>query len=150
MNIVQKRKVSEQMTKQAIITDREFLGAFTKAYIACMLWSSNGSDEDDCEFLDQKYSIDDLSVEALIQINKDIADFMGESYIEVSEAYHKHGVEASQFGHDFWLTRNRHGAGFWDRPEMYTQELADKLTKKAREFKEVSPYVGDAGKIYLE
>ena len=26
---------------------------------------------------------------------------------------------AEQLGHDLWLTRNRHGAGFWDRPEVY-------------------------------
>lgn len=23
-----------------------------------------------------------------------------------------------RFGHDFWLTRNRHGVGFWDRSEL--------------------------------
>jgi hypothetical protein len=25
------------------------------------------------------------------------------------------GMAPAQIGHDFWLTRNRHGAGFWDR-----------------------------------
>jgi hypothetical protein len=24
-----------------------------------------------------------------------------------------------QLGHDLWLTRNGHGTGFWDRPEVY-------------------------------
>ena len=34
--------------------------------------------------------------------------------------------------HDFFLTRNNHGAGFWDKPEYYNgQENADKLTKIA-------------------
>lgn len=28
-------------------------------------------------------------------------------------------LDWSQIGHDFWLTRNGHGAGFWDRPEVY-------------------------------
>jgi len=26
---------------------------------------------------------------------------------------------ADQLGHDLWFTRNRHGVGFWDRPEVY-------------------------------
>lgn len=39
-----------------------------------------------------------------------------------------------QVGHDFWLTRNGHGAGFWDRPEIYGDENADKLSDSARSF----------------
>jgi len=35
-----------------------------------------------------------------------------------------------QLGHDLWLTRNRHGAGFWDRPDIY-EDKADKLTEFA-------------------
>ena len=40
-----------------------------------------------------------------------------------------------QVGHDLWLTRNHHGAGFWDRPEIYGgQENADRLSDSARSF----------------
>lgn len=28
-------------------------------------------------------------------------------------------LDAEQVGHDIWLTRNGHGVGFWDRPEVY-------------------------------
>jgi hypothetical protein len=42
-----------------------------------------------------------------------------------------------QVGHDFWLTRNHHGAGFWDRPEIYgSKENAEKLTEIAHGFGE--------------
>ena len=45
-------------------------------------------------------------------------------------------------GHDFFLTRNGHGAGFWDSPEMYGgQENADKLTEIANSFGNVDCYV---------
>lgn len=27
--------------------------------------------------------------------------------------------DPAQIGHDIWLTRNGHGVGFWDRPEVY-------------------------------
>ena len=40
-----------------------------------------------------------------------------------------------QVGHDFWLTRNGHGAGFWDRPEIYGgEENAEALSNSARSF----------------
>jgi hypothetical protein len=30
--------------------------------------------------------------------------------------------------HDFFLTRNGHGTGFWDKEDVYGEEEADKLT----------------------
>jgi hypothetical protein len=38
-------------------------------------------------------------------------------------------------GHDFWLTRNRHGAGFWDGD--YESELGDRLDKISKTFSEI-------------
>ena len=40
--------------------------------------------------------------------------------------------DPAQVGHDLWLTRNGHGAGFWDRPEIYGEENARILTLMAR------------------
>ena len=52
---------------------------------------------------------------------------------------------AEGFGHDLWLTRNRHGAGFWDRGQG---ELGDLLTKWAHAEGEANLTVGDDGMIY--
>ena len=35
-----------------------------------------------------------------------------------------------QIGHDLWLTRNRHGTGFWDR-QCYTEAQADLFCRLA-------------------
>lgn len=35
-------------------------------------------------------------------------------------------------GHDLWLTRNGHGTGFWDRPEIYGEGNAVLFTRIAR------------------
>lgn len=40
-------------------------------------------------------------------------------------------------GHDFWLTRNGHGTGFWDRSETYGEFPSEYLTKVAESFGEV-------------
>ena len=48
---------------------------------------------------------------------KDIQDFLD----RIPESLLKAALEAvtpSQIGSDFWLTRNGHGTGFWDRPEL--------------------------------
>ena len=42
---------------------------------------------------------------------------------------------AEQNGHDFWLTRNHHGAGFWDRG--YPKDISDRLTESAEKMGEV-------------
>lgn len=51
--------------------------------------------------------------------------------------------------HDFWLTRNGHGAGFWDRTELDADELGDRLTVLAKEFGAVDLYQGDDRLLYL-
>lgn len=61
-----------------------------------------------------------------------------------ASAYIKEGDE-DQAGYDFWLTRNGHGAGFWDRDlRYYTATTAEWLSDKAAEFGEVDTvYKGD-------
>jgi hypothetical protein len=54
-----------------------------------------------------------------------------------------------QIGHDLFLTRNRHGAGFWDR-DCLSKDIRDKLTQIAHDLKEVDVYAGDDGKIYID
>lgn len=53
-------------------------------------------------------------------------------------------MSAAQVGHDFWLTRNGHGAGFWDRG---LGALGDELTKRCKPYGEASLYVGDNGEV---
>lgn len=59
-----------------------------------------------------------------------------------------------RLGHDFWLTRNGHGAGFWDgdwdrdEPDIGPMLLGDRLTTLAKNYGECDLYIGDDGKIY--
>tara|TARA_R110002153_G_scaffold47172_1_gene133396 strand:+ start:116 stop:460 length:345 start_codon:yes stop_codon:yes gene_type:complete len=39
-----------------------------------------------------------------------------------------------QAGHDFWLTRNGHGTGFWDRVDVYGDYRAEQLSVNAESF----------------
>ena len=109
-------------------------------YIETTLWSSVDMDRfDDGECLDANYSADDISVQLLAEIESDVEDFVISNWADVK------GLDASQVGHDFSLTRNRHGAGFWDRG---LGELGDRLTKASHAYGETNWYAGDDGLLY--
>lgn len=101
------------------------LDEFTRAYIVAALWSSTFSSESDehaDEPLDREYSADDIGPAWRAQAIADCRAFQHENRKTLAAAYPlylaKMGNEyepEARAGHDFWLTRNRHGAGFWDR-----------------------------------
>lgn len=55
-----------------------------------------------------------------------------------------------QAAHDFYLTRQGHGSGFWDRDdETYgSSEIRDSLNEIAKNFGETWFYIGDDGMVY--
>lgn len=115
---------------------------FLAAYIACALWSSNDeSTPSGGEPLDENYSSDDLAPETLSAMAADCEKFQAENEEALANA-----GDDGQNGHDFWLTRNRHGAGFWDRGYG---EIGEKLSEAARAYGECNLYVGDDGLIRL-
>ena len=48
--------------------------------------------------------------------------------------HHDAGSAEAAFGHDFWLTSQGHGVGFWDREPALPRELGDRLSKWAKTF----------------
>lgn len=130
------------------------LDAFTRAYITMALWSSNdNSDESGGNPLDQNYSESDIAPKTLERMAADCERFQADNAETLSAAIETGEVscgpdfdETERAGHDFWLTRNGHGAGFWDGdwPAPY-DEL---LTRAAKLYAETDLYVGDDGLIY--
>jgi hypothetical protein len=101
------------------------LDPFTDAYVVCALWSSNDeSDESGGEPLDKNYGASDIAPEALQSMIKDCLDFQEANAELLAQAGND-----EQNGHDFWLTRNGHGAGFWDRG--YPDAIGNALTDAA-------------------
>lgn len=115
----------------------------TKHYLIAALWSSTDqSNEQGGDPLDQNYDLEDIAQESIDQAERDCLAFLS-TYLDVI------GTHYEQAGHDFWLTRNRHGVGFWecDRPWGENGRI---LSNAAHAFRELSPVVGDNGKIYFE
>lgn len=106
------------------------------------------------EPMDRHYSEADLSPEALAKMLADCERFEAENGETIQAAIATGKVvfgpdfgALGRAGHDFWLTRNGHGAGFWDGD--WPEPMADALTKAAKGFGECYLYAGDDGKLYL-
>ncbi len=107
-------------------------------YIVAALWSST---DDDGEPLDANYDPDDMAPETVDGMREEVIDFVAANTGLLLES----SLSEEQIGVDFWLTRNGHGAGFWDRG---LGEVGDKLTAACKPYGEAYLYVGDDGKIH--
>jgi hypothetical protein len=88
------------------------------------------------DYFDWSYSdIDAKSLKSIIEDCENFMDECAEADIDLEEDW---GLE--QAGHDFWLTRNGHGAGFWDRGKG---ALGDKLSKIAEAYGSVDTLIAD-------
>lgn len=114
------------------------LDAFTLAYVDCALWSSTGDDE---QPLDETYGVEDIAPVTLASMVADCKAFQEAHGALI-------GDDEERAGHDFWLTRNGHGAGFWDGDwdEVDPTGILDKACKA---FPGRDLYVGDDGLIYM-
>ncbi len=127
------------MNKQKLI---DSLDVFTLGYIECMLWSSTDeSTPSGGHPLDDNYNINNLTIKALIQCRDDCTDFQESNTELLAQA-----GNAGRNGHDFWLTRNGHGAGFWDRG--YPDKVGKGLTDASKVYGSVNPYT-HKGKIHI-
>lgn len=102
------------------------LDAFTTAYIECaLLLSTDESDESGGRPLNDNYDAENITLATLRQM---VADC--QAFISLAGSF-LYDIPAEQAGHDFWLTRNGHAAGFWDRG---LGERGDLLSTMAKTF----------------
>lgn len=90
-------------------TDVKTLDTFTQAYIEAMFWT------EDEEMKGR--TIYDLSAVSLVNI-KDACEKFQREHGPLLDAT----GDAGQNGHDLWLSRNGHGAGYFDRGYGFTGE----------------------------
>ena len=115
---------------------------FLEQYIVTALWSSNDeSTPEGGEPMDANYGLVDIAPESMSRMAADCAAFQEANAGDL-------GDDPEQGGHDFWLTRNGHGAGFWDGD--WPEPAATRLTEASHAAGECHLIVGDDGKVYCE
>jgi len=110
---------------------------FILAYRVAAVWASTGGpDPDRPEPLDEQgFDASDFTAEARDRIRADCVKFIhdNKTWLDVAGGLPTGARSYSDSGHDFWLTRNGHGTGFWDRE---LGALGGLLTKAAEAFGE--------------
>ena len=116
-----------------------YVDEMLRQYLKTALWSS---DDGFGNPLDRDYDISDIAQESVDAARKDVTKFIDKAGDLLDD------VEPGSAGHDFWLTRHHHGAGFWDGD--YPEEVGKKLTDLSHTFRELWVSVDDDdGKIYF-
>jgi hypothetical protein len=85
----------------------------------------------------------DVAPETVIAMRSDVEDFV--ALVTKTDPALLDGISDEMIGHDFWLTRCGHGAGFWDRG---LGEQGDRLTDITKTYGGRDLYLGDDGLVY--
>lgn len=142
------------------------LDSFTQGYIEAMFFTDNAPNAPDVETFNAQCesgenegsfhgdaTFDDMAPEALAKVIADCTAFQASNAELLARAYVLGEAQVcyneARAGHDLWLTRNGHGAGFWDRSLGEVGDMLSKACGWRTSFGEVDMYRGDDGKVYL-
>ena len=134
------------------------IDAFCHGYAQALLWTDAFRYISEDEYMDadgeRELVRDEDAAYAYISPGKwwegmgiDFADalyFLSENY-GLLDGLSELPADWEQHGHDFLLTRNHHGAGFWDRG--YPNDMADTLTENAQVYGEHSVLTDDSPRV---
>ena len=135
------------------------LEQFIDGYCETMVWAgldwSIMDESGNPAPLDRNYSVDNIAESARAEIQAECIQYLAHIVAEsgptigalLEELIGSGDIEYTwaDAGGDFLLTRNGHGAGYWDRG---LGEIGETLTDIAHMFGETNEYV-DGGKIYV-
>ena len=134
------------MTVEITDTERE---VFLRSYLAAAMCTTTNEEDDsqDCN---------EVSEDSLECATEDCKKFLDENYETIvagdvgeftQKLMNREGTPKWQAvmdaaGYDFWMTRNRHGVGFWETPD-WPEEVGEKLTEAAHKMGEVDTHQGE-------
>lgn len=93
------------------------LNNFAKGYVEAMFFT-NGDTGDDREHLLNQFGVERLTRASVKAIADDCQKFWSANKRLLTLANIDAGMEWEQLGRDFWFTRQGHGVGFNDRPQL--------------------------------
>lgn len=114
--------------------DNQSINEVLKSYLETLIWSNS-------EDLDGK-TINDIDSNSIDKSRNDIIKFIELISNTPGAQEEVNTYDEKSFGHNFALSRNGHGAGFFDDWNDILQDLA-------RNFGEADLYLGDDGRLYI-
>lgn len=116
------------------------LNKILDSYLETALWTE---EEQLKEGDDVDINIFNISDNSKIKAYQDIKKFLAMD--GVMDAIREEGLDEKTIGHNLWLNRNGHGAGFWDM----MIDNGDLLSDASKALGSEDLYVGDDGKLYF-
>lgn len=132
---------------------------FLRGYLAALWWSSTVCIPSDLSESgnEEMVNLDEYepSDEALASCRADCQDFFDANRSDIDLAADSYNTSSGDgadtgydfAGHDFALTRNHHGAGYWDGD--IPKDLGDRLTAASHAAGPAEAYIGDDGLINI-
>lgn len=96
---------------------------------------------------DDNYDESDIAPETLEKMIADCEAFQNDNRADLDAC----DLSLERQGHDFWLTRNGHGSGFWAEGYRKSDEAnraLNRLTDASKAYGSFDLYVGDNGMIH--
>ncbi len=113
------------------------LSDFAKAYVEAMLFTNCDCGDDD-EFKADRLGTSRLTRKSIAAIARDCDKFQQENAATIARVLDHGERDLEGIAHDFWFTRQRHGAGFWEGESRgYPGDTGDTLDAAAKAFGEV-------------
>lgn len=125
-------------------TDPDDIEAMLDGYLECALWAGQNWPEDSDDNptpWDQNYGVDNIAACAIEDASKLCNTFATDNAADLTT------WDPGQAGHDLFLTRNHHGAGFWDRGHG---AAGDRLTTAAERYGDQDFYLNEHGALEWE
>lgn len=117
------------------------LDDFTQGYMEAMEFTECHADNPDMR------DADGFSPDCIAKAKTDCADFMATYETDLAIYEETTQRPMTHAGHDFWLTRNHNGTGFWDRISQGESAegyyACERLSDAAKSYGEVYLYVSD-------
>ena len=114
----------------------EYISTAIDYALGTLLWSET---DDDGSPFDDTFSADEIEGDT-DTFAEQLDAFVRDNWTDLE------GTNPESCGHDFVLTRNGHGAGFWDGG---WGDKGDRLTASCKPYGDASLYIGDDGALYL-
>ena len=139
------------MNNRAIELSEANVSDMVNGYLDAQLWAGllypDDENEEPQPYDDAGFTSDDIAVDYVNSVREELEAFVSAHPLAVRLYLNQRVLDAGQgsvssyFGHDFYLTREHHGAGFWDRGLGH---LGDYLTRLCQEYGEADSLFVDA------
>ena len=126
----------------------DYLYEFTQGYAECILWANTHEMTTEGDYTETviepawwqdnsgQWAVEAFDSESAWSIRLVCEDFIRSNWDDLQAITDKRPAEYA--GHDFALTRNGHGTGFWDRG---LGDIGDRLTTNSKPYGESMAYV---------